>query len=161
MELGIDKAVQRVFVGTGEPVTQEGLVEFRLLYEGPLASSGNSGKVSNIHAVRKALHPQLRRLWRVQRSIREWAEYRGHESNPRPDASQQERFDAGIVAVAREWPNCGFEFVPLVTEESMVRCCLDILLLRPEGEHSVVGSATPQKFILNQGDIDGQLKTFV
>ena len=60
--------------------------------------------------------------------------------------TDEERFDFGIKATGMRWSRAGFEFVPLVT----LRCSLYVLLLRPE---------LGQKYILQRGDIDGQIKT--
>ncbi len=47
------------------------------------------------------------------------------------------------------WRRGDFHCVPLVTADMVLRCGLDILLLRPETE----------RFIFEGGDIDGQVKT--
>jgi hypothetical protein len=149
--------------GTGEPIEKDNLVEFRLLYEGTLLSSGNHSAVENKHHVRRELHPQLRRLWWEHYGLRQLAAHRGNQANPRQGADERERFDAGITAMAKDWPKCNFQFVPLIGEDSAVRCSLDILLLRPEGEHAIVGPNGPtgHSRILRHGDIDGQLKTLL
>jgi hypothetical protein len=139
-------------------------VEFRLLYEGPLLSSGNRAALENKHQVRKVLHPQLRKLWWNHLGARQLAIRRGNtESKQVSSIDDRQQFDVGISAIAGEWTKCSFQFVPLVTPKSAVCCGLDILLLRPEGEQTVVGPNGPtfHRFIVNQGDIDGQLKTLM
>ncbi len=61
----------RVIVGTGEPIEECDLMEFRLLYQGELPSAGNKGKPHESHAIRRAFHPQLRRLWSVEPNLRQ------------------------------------------------------------------------------------------
>jgi hypothetical protein len=65
--------------------------------------------------------------------------------------------DVGLAAMGKQWSRVGYEFVPLVTSRYALRCSLDILLLRPEGEQSVTG--TSHHFVMNRGDLDGQAKT--
>jgi hypothetical protein len=140
----------RVFVNTGDPIEQENLLEFRLLYEGELPPSGNSKKrPAEKHAIRKVLHPQLRRLWHMHKGLRQLAADLGNQANPRQGATEQERFDAGIIAIGKQWSRVGYEFIPLITEEQALQCSIDITLLRPEEE----------RFVFTAGDIDGQLKT--
>jgi hypothetical protein len=68
----------------------------------------------------------------------------------RPPITDAERFDFGIKATGMKWSRAGYEFVPLVTDDMALRCSLHVLLLRPE-----IG----QKYILQRGDVDGQIKT--
>jgi hypothetical protein len=63
-----------------ETLPEEGIdMEFRLTYEGPLASDGDATEKQRI---RRHLHPQLRELWRVDPHLSEWHECRklGFES---------------------------------------------------------------------------------
>ena len=46
-------------------------MEFRLIYEGPL--HGQGAKSGHKWEIRRALHPQLQRLWQTQRPLREQA----------------------------------------------------------------------------------------
>jgi hypothetical protein len=39
-------------------------VEFRLVYEGPLDSQKSQSRVREKQAIRRALHPQLKELWK-------------------------------------------------------------------------------------------------
>jgi hypothetical protein len=133
-------------------------MEFRLLYEGALLPSSNSKRrPSEKHFIRRAFHPQLRRLWEVKPLLRELADRRGflrseeiyHHSNVvrTPD----ERFQIGIRTLGKEWSKAGFDLVPLVLPEFELHCSLDVLLLRPEEE----------RFVFTQGDLDGQVKTLL
>jgi hypothetical protein len=133
-------------------------MEFRLLYRGELLPSGNSNRrAREKHEIRKQFHPQLRRLWSVERNLRQLAILRAthykddvREESQRPiPKDQNEAFDLGMQAVGLKWSRAGFQFIPLVTEDMVLRCSLDILLLRPE----------EKKLIFESGDIDGQIKT--
>jgi len=146
----------QVIIGTGEPIEECDLVEFRLLYEGELLSSGNKGKPRESHAIRRIFHPQLRRLWTVENNLRHLAMHSagGHDARKVTEQirkmTEQERFDLGIKTLGERCPKeGGYRLVPLVTEDMALRCSLDILLLRPE----------EKKLIFESGDIDGQLKT--
>lgn len=132
-------------------------MEFRLLYQGELLPSGNSNRrATEKHAIRRSLHPQLRRLWQSHPALQELARRVGIErarqlnepSYPR-ETDKQHHIDLGITAMGQNWQRAGYDFVPLVTSRHGIRCSLDILLLRPEDE----------RFIFKQGDIDGQIKT--
>lgn len=101
------------------------------------------------HEIRRAFHLQLRRLWNVKAGLRNLAEDRGNPGNGEPEPVDMPRFERGIAAIGRHWNRFAFDFVPLVIEEFVPQCSLDILLLRPEGK----------EYVLEQGDIDGQLKT--
>jgi len=142
-----------VVVGTGEPIEGKNLVEFRLIYQGRLPSTGNKGRPREAQTIRRAFHPQLKRLWSVKSGLQELAEVKGIAA-----ASKDKEFydslniswpAAGIIAMGRKWNKGGFDFVPLVTPEITLRCILDILILRPE----------EKRFIFSRGDLDGQLAT--
>jgi len=61
------KTYEWSIIGTGDPIESENKLEFRLLYQGELLPCGNSNKrVPEKHAIRKSLHPQLKRLWNMQ-----------------------------------------------------------------------------------------------
>jgi hypothetical protein len=133
-------------------------MEFRLLYQGELPSSGNKSKPHESHAIRRLFHPQLRSLWSVEENLRQLSMSRAtlYKDDPRPMSeravpkNQDEAFDFGLKAMGLNWNRAGFQCVPLVTEDMVLRCSLDVLLLRPEIE---------PRFILRRGDIDGQIKT--
>lgn len=131
-------------IGTGYPIEESDLMEFRLLFEGKLPSSGNA---SEKHSIRKSFHPQLRELWRKNPSLRQLSINKGNDGTP--VTSEDERFARGIQAIGRNWNRAGYNLVPLVTPEMALRCSLDIVLLRPENEHGIV----------RNGDIDNKLKT--
>lgn len=135
-----------------DPVQEEDLLEFRLLYQGPLpSSSSDDPKRKHKHQIRKVFHPQLRRLWQIERTLRFFAEHAGVRANPEAmgHTTEQQRVDFGLGVIGKQWSRNGYDFVPLITQAHALRCSLDILLLRPEED----------KYIFTRGDIDGQLKT--
>ena len=105
-------------------------MEFRLIYEGPLpAQSGSDARIKEKHAIRRALHQQLRQVWQqfpfLKRNIDHFAE---------------------------QYQRCGFRFVPLVNRQWCIRvdyCKLDILFLRRDA---------PGNLIKSGGDIDNRIK---
>lgn len=140
-------------VGTGDPIEEGNCVEFRLLYSGPLlGASRNSTRASEKHELRRAFHPQLRRLWETHRSLAQLADrwssawVKQHPNEPIPPGEHK---NYGIRAIGEQWDRFGFHFVPLITEQFVLRCRLDILFLRPE--------ETP--FVMQSGDLDARLKT--
>jgi hypothetical protein len=131
-------------------------VEFRLLYEGELLpSAGTKKRASEKHAIRRAFHPQLRRLWNINKSLCNLAvnvAANAHSASLgfafMPD---EQRVQSGFKAIGQRWERNGFHFVPLVTEDMVLQCQINILLLRPE----------EKRYVFEQGDLDGQLKTLV
>jgi hypothetical protein len=126
--------VQRLFHNPPEEKGQE--MEFRLVYEGPLAAAQTQSHVSQKHEIRRHLHPQMRSLWSENPFLRSLKEsgYVEHVANEHKIASQMNNI---------------FRFVPLVGERNGISCSLDILFLRRD---------MPGSFISNQGDIDNRLK---
>jgi hypothetical protein len=124
------------------------VLEFRLTYEGPLlAATGTNTRIENKHTIRKALHPQLKKLWAIvphldfpQRAIAPTGIHVNGPPPPPPPRSAQ---------LAAKYPLNGFNFVPLVTEELSLICGVEILFLRPDYPGAVISS----------GDIDNRLKT--
>jgi len=162
----VELPFEELHVGTGDPVEKGNLVEFRLLYAGDLPSCANAKRhPKEKHAIRRALHPQLRRLWSLRSNLRQLADRYLIQviGNEAPigtlknvpeldvDLSSEERFDVAITHIGQQFNRAGYNVVPLVTEELVLQCSLDILLLRPR----------EKRFILRQGDIDGQLKTLI
>ena len=141
------------FIGTGDVIEENDLVEFRLIFEGNLPPSGGSNsRASEKHQIRRAFHPQLRRLWSLNSNLRSLAGHefkRSEEDANKPHPSEQDRFDLGVKAIGGKWNRAGFNLVPLVTPDMVLRCSIDVMLLRPEED----------RFVFRQGDIDGQLKT--
>lgn len=142
---------------------EDDCVEFRLTYEGHLFSAVEEpnkkahARKQHKHDIRRALHPQLKRLWGLHPALRYWA---SHSPGGKPvrDPSD-EHFDSlyhaapgdsCVNAIARTFTRAnGFNFVPIVREELGLLCSLSILYLRP---------SKPGK-IISHGDIDNRLKT--
>lgn len=149
-------------IGSAEPIDEDGLMEFRLIYQGSLpTSSGTNGRPKEKHWIRKYFHPQLKRLWEQNSNLRAMAVNSSLQRSinsqsilkPYPLKPEEERqlFKDGLDAIGEKWNRAGFNFVPLITPDLALRCSLDIILLRP-GE---------SKHIYRMGDIDGQLKTLL
>ncbi len=137
--------------GSGEGIKGENLVEFHLLYSGPLHSAAKENPRKEKHAIRKVFHSQLRRLWETHPNLKDFAEGHGdfgitrEESDALPRA---EIFQRGVLELGSKWNRNDFNFLPLVTEKVALRCSLDILFLRTDDN----------PFVLRGGDIDGRLK---
>jgi hypothetical protein len=148
--------------GNASPPEAENLVEFHLLYSGPLHSAGYERQRAEKHAIRKIFHSQLRRLWETQPNLRRMAEIEGahyyadeiqeaiRKGSTPPDAvlSDDESRQKGFVSLASNWNRNGFNFLPLVTAKFCLRCCLDVLFLRVE----------EKDYVLQGGDVDGRIK---
>lgn len=145
-------------VGSGEPIESENLVEFHLLYSGPLHSNGSPKEK---HEIRRVFHSQLLRLWQNNKNLRSMAIYRGRKaygeeirSSVLPLAipralTDDEAVPKGLIEMGKNWARNGFNFVPLVTSDIALRCSLDILFLRAEEKN----------YVLQAGDLDGRIKT--
>jgi hypothetical protein len=92
------------------------IMKFRLTYTGELLSSSGDPRHKNKMAIRRALHPQLARLWQTDPVVK-----------PPPETFR----------TLGNW--C---FVPLVSRYMDLVCGLEVLMLRDEGvaAASVVGS---------------------
>lgn len=146
--------------GVDEP---EDTMEFRLTYEGELLSTrvwveeatcaqcGHTpsapidGKAEHKHRIRKHFQKQMRRLWEVHPLLKKWM----WQSETR--LSIAGRKPPTIDALANKFTALPFRWVPLVTEESMLTCSLDVLYLRGSAKGSV----------LNNADIDNRVKTLI
>jgi hypothetical protein len=145
-------------------------MEFRLLYSGRvLGASRNNSRASLKHEIRREFHPQLKRLWQINESLREIVKrtgysyaldhrdkYCGPDPWPRdlthyPDYDHGDSLyrDLGADVIPDNWARAGYRFHPLVTEAYCVRCALDILFLRPEDPG----------FLILSGDVDARIKT--
>ena len=91
------------------------VMEFRLIYDGPLRSASNSSRKDDKHRIRTVVHEQLEELANIRRTV----------DNRHVIKNQFVRIG-----------NC--DFWPLVTEEHAVFCHLDILFLRSGKPGSVI-----------------------
>jgi hypothetical protein len=142
----------KVWIGTGDPIASEDLLEFTLIYQGELLGSGNKNpRAKEKHRIRKVFHPQLRRLWKTKNNLRQYATSLGLtiQAPAGVEDSEDVRVEIGIGELGKRWNRAGFSLIPLVTDKYALQCSLDILLLRPQDE----------RLILKQGDLDGQVKT--
>jgi len=128
------------------PKSREGAreMEFRLVFQGklPAASQGNT-RAEDKHRIRKALHPQLRELWKADRYLRKyWMESRS-------EGEERFRFDL----LADNHAKCGYRFLPLVGSQAGDEACsLDILFLRRD---------QPGDLVSHGGDIDNRMKVLL
>ena len=118
-----------------EPVRYRGdkTVEFHLIYAGDLLKAAGSGRgakrVWEKHAIRKYLHPQLKRLWETHPALREY----GSKSVIRDENDNE--FDPPkpfLEVLAHNYERSGIGFIPLMTEPNGLACSLEILFLRPD-----------------------------
>ena len=117
-------------------------MRFHLTYEGPLMGSATkSPRARHKHEIRKAFHPQLKRLWQNT-----WLHEMNYGAWP---GSTIEPMTPLIEALASIYAVGKYRFVPLVREEFALTCSLNILFLRADIPGKVVQS----------GDIDNRLKT--
>jgi hypothetical protein len=136
-------------------------MEFRLTYEGFLPSSGNASKhVKYKHAIRKAFHAQLSKLWHEHPCLtHKWEKF---PYLPPPAAAAMNVFKqrgymghtpvgmSTIDVLARQFDRCGYQFVPLVNKRFDLVCGLDVLFLR---------RGIPGDLIMPGGDVDNRIKT--
>ena len=110
----------------------EGGMEFRLTYEGPLRASNGGrdtrpARKDHKHTIRKAFHEQLKVLWETTPFLK-----RGTSGGPNLLSLRSDYKKPPTTAeeLAAAHAHYGFNFVPLVTEELGLMCSLDILYLR-------------------------------
>lgn len=153
MTLSTTRAKKRVLRFDPDCDPDEGFMEFRLTYEGPLRSSGN-GRDGNLakrehkHDIRKVFHRQLRLLWEETPFLKA-----GEGSGPNllsADSRGYVKAPTTVQELSVAHSHYGFNFVPLVTADLGLMCGLDILYLR---------RAKPGDVLQYTGDIDNRLKT--
>jgi hypothetical protein len=147
-------------------------MEFRLFYEGPLkAASQSNTRSSEKHTIRKVIHKQLTRLWRVVPHLHmRTVEHSILHAPPQERVSVPGLALPGLptgvgtkttmaAAVARQslldtlgtkFDKCGYKFVPLVSNHLKLSCGLEILFLRRD--------MPGIPLIRSGGDIDNRLK---
>jgi hypothetical protein len=129
------------------PEGEGDLVEFRLVYRGPLhAASQDNTRTTEKHEIRRYLHRQLKTLWREHPALSNWVKPIPINEVP----SWQGRSHADVVSDDYQIGNA--RFLPLINSRHGLACALDIIFLRRD----VPGSA-----IINGGDIDNRLKVLL
>jgi len=111
-------------------------LEFRLIYEGPLRGQG--ARSQNKWEIRRALHPQLQRLW--------------HEHPLRDAADTLLAYPPLPQKVSVIVEKGGLLFAPLVTQRLNLYVELSVLLFRQQPRGTL---------ITDGGDIDNRLKTLL
>ena len=126
----------------------EGVVEFRLMYQGILTANGG---VADKFAIRRQFHTQLRTLCSEQPSLRSQLIAWGHveaQQTLGESWTPEDAFSLGIKRLADTRLN-GFSFIPISRKDWHLRCSLDVLFLRRE---------KPGRVFM-RGDIDNRFKT--
>src|SRR5260370_4032616 len=118
-------------------------MRFHLTYEGPLyGSNNNKTRAEHKHDVRRIFHKQIKQLWNST-----WLK---DEKYGQWEAGQKIKAETPLhEALAEQYQQGAYRFVPLVRERVSLLCSLDILFLRSDIPGGVVASA----------DIDNRLKT--
>ncbi len=126
---------------------QKILMEFRLVYQGILNSTGNKSASGNKHQIRRYLHRQLVNLWKINPLLRHGLSYEGgtiiHAS-----PGMRTVFSPGCLM--ETYKRGGKRYLPLICPDNNLTCSLEILLLRRD-----LGS------VLVSGDLDGRIKTLI
>jgi hypothetical protein len=121
-------------------------MQFRLTYEGQLlGASRNDTRAKHKHEIRKAFHPQLKRLWSFG-WLSQWQYWPEETIKVPPNQRQKIHMSEDL---ARNFTRNGYRFVPLCTEALTLLCRIDVLFLRPDAPGSLIKS----------GDLDNRLKT--
>jgi len=142
------------------------VLEFRLVYKGPLPSdTGDGNKAKYKHLIRKHFHQQLRQLWKVHPSLRAqleglWIKVSQNDNGTwnvipvtvfsgNPISHSDQPVKTWVEHVADDHQCAGARWVPLVSKLSGLACSVDILFLRRDGPGDIVW----------HGDIDNRIKT--
>ncbi len=122
---------------------KEARMEFVLTYAGPLATNGS--KVSDKHLIRRHFHKQLKRLWDVHPMLLNMP----HGTiRAAPEILPTTPLKEGL---ARRFQSHGYSWVPLIRSELAMHCCLDFIILVPDGPGTVNRS----------GDLDNRVSILV
>lgn len=126
------------------------LMEFRLVYHGPLlASTRSDGRVKHKHKLRQHFHRQLVTLWHDRFPMNRFrSEFRTEQSAETGETRKWTHVDELI----NQYRRAHFPFVPLITKDNGLLCSLDILFLRLGAPGQIIGHG---------GDIDNRLKTLL
>ena len=120
----------------------EGDLDFRLTYAGPLRASQDDNKLRqrshHVHDIRQQFHAQLKILWAAHPVMKQVA---------KNGSSVELYVGSGAPPLNQIFDREGFKWLPIVTKENGLICKVEILMLR-EGQ--------PGKVLY---DIDNRLKT--
>lgn len=143
---------------------REPQMRFRLYYDGELRSDqkkteDNEDPISlaqHKQKIRKKFHTQLKQLWATNQFLREHkvhrTDYTTGKSSPK-DAKQYVDAPLALVdAIALQYVENGYRFVPLVRGDLTLLCNLHVLFLRRD---------YPGAGLISAGDIDNRIKTLV
>jgi hypothetical protein len=118
-----------------------------LTYDGPLwGTTQRDNRVDHKHAIRRKFHPQLRRFWQTHARL---STARNTSIGIVMGSGQDTAAPYLWEDLACQYERAGYNFVPLVREESNLMCSVKILMLRPD----------PPGRLVTSGDIDNRLKT--
>lgn len=148
----IGRSERRIF--KRDPDCEEGVdaMEFRLTYEGLLLGASRDNKrAKHKHEVRRAFHPQLKRLHSLHPAFDHF------QPTTQAEVNEAEFVKAVYKAEGRtllheklaNFSRCGYRFLPLATRDMSLLCSVHILFLRPDVPGGVIRS----------GDIDNRMKT--
>lgn len=139
-------AERRILIGDPAEPPEGVAMEFRLTYEGRLAS-GTSASSKHKQDIRRVFHRQLKAFWEGHPFLMSDGPWGGKfAANAAPVTPAPETRLAELSAYYRRGD---YRFVPLVFDEQRLLVQLDILFLRPGNPGAVVAG----------GDIDNRLKT--
>jgi hypothetical protein len=123
-------------------------MELRLTYQGELlGATSNKTRAQHKHKIRRVFHPQLRRFWQTNLSLR--------NARSKPfmigayNSQNWHELPMLYEHLGSKFARFGYNFVPLGREESLLICSINILFLRTDAPGSIIRS----------GDIDNRLKT--
>jgi hypothetical protein len=140
-------------------------MRFRLVYEGELRSNQRdrfdkepNAMSEHKQAIRKVFHEQLKHLWKTNWFLSTHrvfpsdygVNWSASEVGARWAPEESEMIPL-LEAVAFNYQENGYRFVPLVRKDWRIKCSLDILFLRHDPPGSVV----------HAGDLDNRIKTLI
>jgi len=128
------------------------MLEFHLVYQGLLPSSGNKSHTKDKHLIRRYLHRQLANVWEKKHPLKARSgvpeelkdNYVPKQIHQRVVWSGGETDREELIEVVN-----GKRYLPIVSENLALSCKLNILLLS-------MGSN-----VMELGDLDGRVKTIV
>ncbi len=131
-------------------------MRFRLVYDGPLASSQGTHKAQTQWEIRKNLHPQLAELWTFKPALLGHTEAHGafHQTEggfwvvatTEGEGTPEERNRQRLLTPIERF---GHRYLPLVRSSLFLTCTLDILFLRTDNPTGIVSPS---------GDLDNRIK---